>query len=190
MKTQPVTDVIKLVINPDLDKELPPLTTEQFTELKKGIRRDGVLDAVKYWRNPDTRKNEIIDGHNRHRIAQELDIDYPIQFLSFDSLNGVKYWMHRNGAGRRDGKANLERMAELLTLIKQERHPNVSKTEIVKEVAKDANVSDRTVWRAVTDHEPATVTPEQQSASALKVIARMIAKLTDDDRARLRELLD
>lgn len=179
MQLNKLNNVVTLAVNPILEKELRPLTDGEYSELRKGIKRDGVLDAIKYWHNPSTQLDEIVDGHNRYRIAQELTISYSTLELEFKDINGALYWMHRNNAGRRDGKANGKRMAELYSLIKGD---TATKTEIVKQVAKDANVSERAIWQAVSDKDK----PKQ---SALDRLIALFSKLSDDDKQAFRDAI-
>lgn len=194
MKNNVVTRIDKkpfLMINPELERELPPLSDAQLTELRKGIERDGVLDAVKYWINVETGQNEIIDGHNRHRIAQELKIDYPTCELEFQSIEGVKYWMHRNNAGRRDGKCDRVRMAELLSAIKLKSGLQVTKAKIIEEVAKDTNTSIDSTKKALqrSENESKPSAPKD-TEKLLQRILRLISSLSDTDRAKLFDAIE
>lgn len=194
MKNNVVTRIDKkpfLMINSELERELPPLSDAQLTELRKGIERDGVLDAVKFWVNVETGQNEIIDGHNRHKIAQELKIDYPVTELQFQSIEGVKYWMHRNNAGRRDGKCDRVRMAELLIAIKSKSGLQVTKAKIIEEVAKDTNTSVDSTKKALqrSESEPKPSAPKD-TEKLLQRILRLINSLSDTDRAKLFDAIE
>ena len=51
---------------------LPPLTVEQRDLLRQSIRENGVLEPVVF-----DEDGEILDGHHRVEIAEELGIEYP-----------------------------------------------------------------------------------------------------------------
>lgn len=59
-----------LKINPEYESLLPSLATEQYDVLKKSIMEEGQHYPVAY--NSDF---EILDGHNRFKICQELGIE-------------------------------------------------------------------------------------------------------------------
>lgn len=163
-----------LRINRELERELPALTFEQYADLKASIERDGILSPIVYWVNDG--RCEIIDGHNRHRIAGELGLTYEIVELEFASIARVKYWMHKTNAARRGGSRNIARMKELAKEIQGEASP----AEIVKQVAKDAGVSERTVWRSGAKGKDRAV------KSPVEKIIAAIQALSDEDRATIK----
>src|SRR4051812_30734819 len=59
---------------------LPPLRTEEREALRADIARRGVLEPAE----KDEQEN-ILDGHNRAAIAEELGIDYPVVVRPFAS---------------------------------------------------------------------------------------------------------
>lgn len=186
MQTNNVTRLDKkpfLRINERLRTELRPLTETELSELRKGIKRDGVLSPVAYWVNPQNGQAEIVDGHNRHAIAQELGIGYEAVEIQFASIECVMYWMHRTNAGRRDGKADTKRMTELLAIITRQNGERMTKTEIVKTVAEDTGTPERTVWDRESKKD------EKEKATPLDRILKLIAKLSDDDRRKLKDIL-
>lgn len=175
-----------LQINPKLAKELRPLNESEMDALRKSIKRDGVLDAIKYWVNPKGGKAEIVDGHHRHQIAMELGVPYEVQELQFRSITCVLYWMHRNGAGRRDGHADARRMFDLLAIIKAEQQESVKKVELVEEVAEDAKVAPRTVYRELArepDPPPKVIEPLMldPDAARLRLYRRAIVNISKLD---------
>lgn len=193
MKTNTVTNLDKsprLTINPELERELDRLTDEQLALLEEMIVRDGVTDPLKYWINPDG-KAEIIDGHNRYRIATKLHVPYQSVEVKFDvhyTITAVKYWMHKTQAGRRDGSKRLARMAELLTMLKAERGEIQSKAAIHREVAEDAQVTPNAVKLA--EHKESKGKPAQPPKTMIERILEMIAKLSDDEREMLRQAIE
>jgi len=179
-----VDAVVNLVKRKEFEKELPKLDEAQDSNLRTSIKRDGVLDSIKYRRN-ENGECEIIDGHNRYRIASELGISYPVEEIVFKtfSITPVLYWMHVYNAGRRGGKVNAKRMLELRQQLAIDSGQAISKTQAVNEVAKDADVPVRNVWRAVTSKDK----PVKQTA--LERIVQMIGKLSAEDRAELVRII-
>lgn len=185
MKKNTVTRIDKnplLSVNPELERELPPLDADRYEDLKTMIRRDGVTDPVKYWHNPGTGLDEIIDGHHRHKIASELGVMYPTQMIDFTgrTITAVKYWMHVNQSGRRGGQRNLNRMRELQERLAIEKDERVTKTQIVAQVAEDAGVTARQVWRQSSGEKPKKKSPEE-------TIAKLLMDLDRDALSRLVE---
>ena len=68
----------------------------EYSLLKDSISKEGIREPIIVW------DNKIIDGHNRYKIAHELNI--PIKYVKkdFDSEEAVKEWIIRNQLGRRN----------------------------------------------------------------------------------------
>lgn len=196
MKTNIVTNLDKspiLVINPELARELEPLEPEQSAVLEEMILRDGVTDPIKYWIAPDGQA-EIIDGHNRYRIATKHHKPFTTVEVKFEkhyTITAVKYWMHKTQAGRRDGSRRLARMAELLSQLKIEMNERTSKAAIHREVAADANTSPDAVKQAgIREANKQKEKPSKPLKTQLERILEMIAKLSDADREVLRQAIE
>lgn len=176
---------IKLVVRPEFEKELPDLNAGQYTKLTEMIKRDGVLDPIKY-RVSETGDREIIDGHHRFKIANELNVPYEAEEIRFKtkSVTNVLYWMHVFNAARRGGKPNSKRMVELWTRLQKENGKTVTKTEAVKQTAKDTQRADRAVWRDVSDK---TDKPSPFEYLA-KIIARTLKDLSAEEREQLKAM--
>lgn len=87
-----------LKIDPEFQSKIPPLTMEEFEQLKELILSDGkVKDPIVAW------NGTIVDGHNRWKIIQENpwlpytveEMDFPDKWAAFD-------WMYSNQLGRRN----------------------------------------------------------------------------------------
>lgn len=199
MPQQELAEIIRidqkpnLVINRELQRELPPLTDVQKADLETVLKRDGVRDSINYWIAPSG-KAEIIDGHNRHEIATRLHLPYStaeIDFSAHYTITAVKYWMHVTQSGRRGGVRNLARMAELQTMLKSEAGQIVSKAEIHRQVAEDANVTPDAVKKAEQRETSKSETkPSKTPKTMIERILEMIAKLSDDEREMLRQAIE
>ncbi len=138
-----------LTINPELRDELPPLVGTELQKLEQSIKRDGVLDSVKYWWNDDTQVYEIVDGHHRKMIADKLGVEYPVHELVFESITEAKLWQNMTQTGRRKYNA-LDRLVELETELRIERTGTKPKVgDVVQSVAEQANVGVATVYRSM-----------------------------------------
>ncbi len=87
--------------DPIFQNAIPPLTEEEYSQLRDNILSDGeVYEPIITW------NGTIIDGHNRWRIIREhwdvlkdkyhiREMDFPDQWVAFD-------WMYRKQLGRRN----------------------------------------------------------------------------------------
>ena len=93
--------MLQLKIDPEFQEQIPPLTDEEFEQLRKNILEDGeVYEPIIVW------NSTIVDGHNRWKIIcenwEELkdkfrtkEMDFPDKWAAFD-------WMYRKQLGRRN----------------------------------------------------------------------------------------
>ena len=90
--------MIELKIDPEFESLIPPLSDEEFQQLKDNIISEGrVRDALIVW------NGIILDGHNRWKIVQENpDIPFSTEEMSFTTRNEATAWMIRNQLGRRN----------------------------------------------------------------------------------------
>ncbi|MDX5584302.1 MAG: DNA methyltransferase [Aureibaculum sp.] len=98
------------VINPEFQKLIPKLSSEEFKQLEANIIADGCRDPLVLW--DDT----IIDGHNRFEICNKHGIEFDTASMEFKSESDVKIWMILNQFGKRN-ISNYQR-AELALLLK------------------------------------------------------------------------
>ena len=92
-----------IVLDPELEALLPPLSEDENTELLRSIAKDGFTDPIIVWLNHGV----LVDGHNRHRIwrdvyASDEDKAPAIVEKHFDSRDDVKEFMLRRQIGRRN----------------------------------------------------------------------------------------
>lgn len=112
---------------------LPPLTPEEYENLKESIREQGVLVPVEY----DEHGN-ILDGHHRIQIATELGIDFPkVVRTGFTEQQKRSHARTLNTVRRH---LNREQKREI---IKQEILENPQESN--NKIAKRLGVSDTTV---------------------------------------------
>ena len=88
----------ELRIDPEFQKKIPPLTDEEFDQLRENILSDGeVYEPIVIW------EVTIIDGHNRWKILQEHpEIPYHIRKMEFIDKWAAFDWMYKKQLGRRN----------------------------------------------------------------------------------------
>lgn len=85
-----------ITIDGEFKSIIPPLSAEEYDQLKENILRDGIRDALIVW------NGVLLDGHNRYKIAQEYGLPYDVQEMSFDSRADAERWVILNQFGRRN----------------------------------------------------------------------------------------
>lgn len=85
-------------IDPELRDLLPPLTDEEYKQLKKNIVENGFDKnfPIMTW------KGYIVDGHNRYKICKEHNIDFVYGTLAYKTKEEVMEWMLDIQLGRRN----------------------------------------------------------------------------------------
>jgi hypothetical protein len=87
-----------ITIHPELQSLIPPLTTEEYTQLEANILADGCHDPLIVWQEEQT----LLDGHHRHDICERHGLPYTIQKISLPDLAAAKDWIYANQLGRRN----------------------------------------------------------------------------------------
>lgn len=127
-----------IVIDPEFEALIPPLTGEEYNQLKENIYNNGGLrDPIVLWCDPSQWLNAgpkereangceydylVIDGHNRWKILDELHKEHPGEYFKwnwitepFENRTEAMAWMIRNQLGRRN-LPNYERARLALRL--------------------------------------------------------------------------
>ena len=87
---------MNIVVNPDLQAYIDPLTPEEYTALERSILAEGCRDALVLW------GEVLVDGHNRYGICQKHGITFQtVQNTRFTSMEDVHLWMIEQHLGRR-----------------------------------------------------------------------------------------
>jgi len=86
----------ELTINDELKNLIPPLSTDEYNDLKDSVLREGIRDPIYIW------GDVIIDGHNRYGLAKKYDLDFDVKELEFDDMEEAKMWMLSNQLSRRN----------------------------------------------------------------------------------------
>lgn len=160
-------NVIELKINPEFQSQIPPLTDEEYEQLRENILSEGeVYEPIIVW------NGTIVDGHNRWKIIKEnweqLKDNYRTKEMSFSNKWEAFDWMYRNQLGRRNLTKNqrsymIGKMYDVQKLAQggdrrseefssgQNDHLKTDKTHEVKAeavIAEELGIGSRTVRRA------------------------------------------
>ena len=152
-----------LVVDREFEELLPVLTPEEFERLEKSVVKNGMLDPIKVWEEPDTGKYIIIDGHNRCKISKKNNIslnyweNYKIMYADeLPTRDDVKRWMLEQQLGRRNlseaekyeivqkFKNVFEQKAKKNQSLGGKGSANLPKVDTRKEMAKATGVSEGT----------------------------------------------
>jgi hypothetical protein len=150
-----------LEIKEEFKKLIPPLSKEEYDQLQTNCLNEGIRDAIITW------NGFIIDGHNRYEIAQKNKLKYTTIEMDFDSEEDVKDWMDANQLGRRNltddqrkiiigRRYNREKKKQGGTgnnQYKEQRGQNVPSAKTSEKIAKENNISARTVKRYAKDSD-------------------------------------
>ena len=151
----------QFIVDPELQSQIAPLTTEEATMLEENIIADGfVREPLTIW------GETIVDGHHRWVILQHNpDIPFTIQVKDFpDKLSAID-WMICNQLGRRNvtdeqrtyllGKmydarkhSNGGNRGNQYTKVAGGQNDHLPKDKVAKQIAKEQHVSEATVRRA------------------------------------------
>ncbi len=121
-------DIIKenIVILPELQRHIPPLSAEEFAQLEQNIVEEGCRDAIVLWivKIENEAKYVLIDGHNRYKICQHHQKDFQIRVLEFADISYVKNWMINNQLGKRNVTEEVKSYLRGQQYTQQKDHSN------------------------------------------------------------------
>ncbi|WP_375448475.1 hypothetical protein [uncultured Fibrella sp.] len=101
----------QIVVLEQLRDLIPPLTSDELTQLEQNVLKHGVKDPLTIWETTDTIAGigsedvpvyVLVDGHNRNQIIQKHHLDFRINLVRFASLDEVKDYMIDYQLGRRN----------------------------------------------------------------------------------------
>lgn len=89
---------MNLKISEEFKNKIPPLTEDEFKQLRDNIVADGeVYEPIVVW------NGVIVDGHNRWKIIQEHpEIPYRVKEIDFSDKWAAFEWMYKKQLGRRN----------------------------------------------------------------------------------------
>lgn len=155
-----------IFIDKEFEELLPKLTIDEFESLEKNILKNGVLDPLKIWNDPETNKWVLIDGHNRYKIIKKNGIEFNIwngfKIMYEEELptrEDVKEWMLEQQLGRRnltemDRYEIVQKFKDIITNKAKENQSlggkgmsNLSKVNTRKALADKARMSEGTYYK-------------------------------------------
>ena len=88
-------------INVTFENFLPPHTSEEKRILEENIKKVGeIRTPLSIWKKE--KQNILIDGILRHQIALKLNLDCPVVFIEFETLEDAKAFVLSEQLGRRN----------------------------------------------------------------------------------------
>ena len=85
-----------LIIDGEFKDLIPPLNSDELSQLEENILRDGIQDPLKIW------QGILVDGHNRYEIAQRRGLNFGTIEMNFNNRDDAKIWIIKNQFGRRN----------------------------------------------------------------------------------------
>lgn len=178
---------------------MPPLSEREYKALKASIEKNGVLVPVEV----DKDTGELLDGHHRMRICEELAIDAPKVYRSFEKDEDRKEHaltlnLMRRHLGPISWADAFKKLAEIrgLRLGRGKGDPS-GKTATVAVLAEEVGVPERTARRRMKLAEDLAGAPdlalkvdrgEMEAKRALRVQREREARKRTEDQPPVREI--
>lgn len=189
-------EVVELRIDPEFEALIPPLSDDEFRQLRENIISEGkVRDALIVW------GNVILDGHNRWRIIQENpNIPFSTEEMNFATRNEATSWMIRNQLGRRNltnyDRARLAlRLKPILVEEAKKRQgertdlnenivPKSAQSRVRDELAKIAGVGHDTIERVQVIEKSATPEEKQKLSKGEVSVNKVFTAIREREKPR------
>jgi len=133
--------MIELKINPEYVALLPPLSKEEFEDLKLSIQTEGQHFSIIV-----NEEKEILDGHHRARACQELGLEPKIETKSFpNKLLEKKFVIESNLLRRHLNKFQRAKLVLPLLEIEKElrRSANIGTTSLSEEQQEKRRIKEK-----------------------------------------------
>ena len=87
-----------LKIDPEFEDKIPPLTEDEFKQLRENILEvEEVYEPIRVW------NGTVVDGHNRLKVIRENpDVKWSTRDMAFTDKWAAFEWMYKNQLGRRN----------------------------------------------------------------------------------------
>ncbi|MDR3319238.1 MAG: hypothetical protein LBS99_07335 [Clostridiales bacterium] len=178
----------ELKINPKFRDIIPPLSGEEYADLRESIASEGCRDALIVW------NGTIVDGHNRYGICKELGVPFNTFEKNFESEDDALLWIMRNQLARRNlcdverGRLALKLKEKISERAKESQGartdilPNLAKCEAIdtrEELAKIAGLSHGTLAKIerVDKEAPAVIREAMGKTISIDRAARINGRL-------------
>ncbi len=181
-----------VTIDPEFQSLIPPLSADEYSQLEKNCKKDGILDSLKVWHGV------LIDGHNRFRISEEWDLNYRIEEMDFPDRQAVIRWIILNQFGRRNLSAYDRSLLalKLKPVIKEQAEQRMlsgkkdptqksAEGETRQRLAKVAGVSHDTIHKVETIEAKAPESVKEQVKSGEKSINQAYLEIKNKERKKI-----
>jgi len=95
-----------IIILPELQALIPPLTPQEYCQLETNLLKDGCREPLSVMEDVDERQNpafSLLDGHNRHAICEAHGLPYKLHVVKgLLTREDVHLWIIHNQLGRRN----------------------------------------------------------------------------------------
>ena len=106
-----------IIILDELKNFIPPLSTDEYTQLESNILQHGCQTPIQVWQTSkknldltfekeDDLSYILVDGHNRYKICTQHNLPFEVYILSFESQKDAKDYMINLQLGRRNLSQN------------------------------------------------------------------------------------
>ena len=85
-----------LIIDPEFQRLIPPLSAKEREILEENILRDGCREPLVIW------NDIILDGHNRYEICRQHSLPFEVKDVTLESRDEAVAWICANQMGRRN----------------------------------------------------------------------------------------
>ena len=160
-----------LIVLPELRSLIPPLKQEEKEQLESNLLAKGIKDPLSVWETTptvvrsglgsesasnqlldgvadDSKVYILIDGHNRHDLAENHGLDYRINIESFGDMEAVRDYMINYQLGRRNLTPEQASYLRGLRYNKmKEGNKSGRDVNVAEKLAGEYNVSPRTIKR-------------------------------------------
>jgi len=147
----------------ELQKLLPPLTNDEYNQLRENIKKDGKINDPIILRKSD---GAVLDGYHRIKIAEELQMTLNIETLDIKENGESRLWILKHARGQRNlDKVTIENICaeeynlEKMDPIEQKKRARAGKLtggkkvnpeeKTVTRISRKYNVSHKTVSQNV-----------------------------------------
>src|SRR5687768_8033071 len=95
---------IDLVIDPEFEALIPPLSEKELAQLTKNLQADGCVEPLRVWaRDTEGLPPVLLDGHHRHAICRAHGLPFTlVPVPSVSTREEAKIWMLCHQFGRRN----------------------------------------------------------------------------------------
>lgn len=182
---------LEITIDPEFQKLCPPLSEEAYQLLRAEIERDGQFSPLAIWVKDG--KKILLDGHNRHKILQELNRVPLTVEVQLENREDAVEWVIRNQFARRNlGPRASKLLRGMLYNERKGRHGGARQASdqsehldsIAAQIGKETGVSPATVRRDARLAEAAEklgVTQEMMAGTEKRSAKEIVATAFPSD---------